>query len=355
MTDCPAHIIDRDMSTSSARPKTKLWLDVDTGIDDSFALLYAAASPEAELIGVSCVAGNVPVEEVTVNTAAVLDLAGLNRVEVARGADRPIERPLVTTPETHGPSGTGYSILKAPPGRISERDGVDLIVEKVRNHPGELTLVAVGPLTNIALALDQEPDLLEMLGRLVIMGGCFTVTGNTAPRAEWNIHVDPEAARKVMAAAGKGTRNLPLFVPLDVTEQVLLRPDHVARIAESAGRPLRSAQPLHADEGNPLLDFMADALRFYMEFHFGYDGIYGAFMHDPFAVAAALDPTLVETVETTVDVETKGELTTAETVADLRNAWGRPPNAAIALQGRTDLFLDRLVTRLGALARADLL
>ncbi|MXY77232.1 MAG: nucleoside hydrolase [Acidimicrobiia bacterium] len=327
---------------------TPILLDVDTGIDDALALLYAVASTEARLVGVSCAAGNVSLDEVTTNTAAVLDLAGHPEVEVAPGCAGPVQRPLMTTPETHGPTGTGYGTLEAAPDRISGRSGIDLIVDSARAEPGEITLVALGPLTNVAVALRREPRLLYLLKRLVIMGGCFTVAGNTAHRTEWNMHVDPEAAKEVFAAAGRGPRSLPLVMPLDVTEQARLLPHHVARIAEAAGASMESLRPLVSD-AHPLLSFIADALRFYMEFHDRYDGFYGAFVHDPFAVAAALDPCLVSTADTTVDVETSGELTTGETVADFRRAWGREPNAAVALDGRADLFLERLVTRIAGL------
>ena len=324
-------------------------VDVDTGIDDALALLYAAASAGARLVGASCVAGNVSLDEVTANTAAVLDLAGRPDVEVAAGCAGPVERPLLITPETHGPTGTGHERLEAAPDRISGRSGVDLIVDRARSEPGEIVLVALGPLTNVAVALRREPRLLFLLKRLVIMGGCFTVAGNTAPRTEWNMHVDPEAAKEVFTAAGRGARRLPLVMPLDVTEQARLLPHHVARMAELAGTSMESLQPL-LSKPHPLMSFITDALRFYMEFHDRYDGFYGAFVHDPFAVASAIDPSLVTVVETTVDVETSGELTTGETVADFRNSWGREPNAAIALDGRADVFLERLVVRIGTLA-----
>lgn len=326
-----------------------LLLNVDTGIDDSLALLYAVASPEVDLLGVSCVAGNVSLEEVVTNTAGVLDLAGRSDVEVAAGCARPITRPLVTTPETHGPTGTGHYALASSPDRISGRSGIDLVVDTARDRPGEVTLAALGPLTNVARALDREPGLLALLRRLVIMGGCFGVAGNTAPRTEWNMHVDPEAARAVFAAARRGFPNPPLVMPLDVTEHARLLPHHVARMAERAGASMLSLDPL-VSEAHPLMSFVTDALRFYMDFHQRYDGFYGAFVHDPFAVAAALDPSLVEAVETTVDIETAGELTTGETVADFRNAWGGSTNAAVAMEGRADVFLERLVMRIGDLA-----
>ncbi len=326
-------------------------LDVDTGIDDSLALLYAIASREVDLLGVSCVAGNVGLAEVAANTVGVLDLVGRSDVEVGLGCDRPISRPLVITPETHGPTGIGYSVFLPRPDRLSSRSGIDLVIDTARDRPGEVTLVALGPLTNVAVALEREPRLLSMLRRLVIMGGCFRVAGNTAPRTEWNMHVDPEAAKAVFAAARRDARRPPLVMPLDVTEQARLLPHHVERMARLAGTSLESLEPL-VSRPQPVMSFVADALRFYMEFHQRYDGFYGAFVHDPFAVAAGLDQSLVEVVDTTVDVETAGELTTGETVADFRNSWGGRPGAAVAVAGQTDVFLERLVVRIGELARS---
>ncbi len=325
-------------------------LDVDTGIDDALALLYAVACPEIDLRGVSCVAGNVPVDDVVRNTISVLDMAGRSDIEVCRGAGEPIARPLVTTPETHGPNGVGYALTTADPGRVSARSGPELIVDTVMGDPHNVTLVTLGPLTNLALALERVPKLLDHVRRLVVMGGCFSVAGNTAPRTEWNIHVDPEAARAVFEVVGRGSAGLPLILPLDVTEHARLEPHHVMRIARPAGDPLLSENPLTASGKNPVVAFLAEALRFYMDFHQRFDGFYGAFIHDPFAVAAAVDPTLVRVVETTVDIETEGRLTTGETVADLRNAWDRPANAAVALQGYADAFLRRFVSRLAVLA-----
>src|SRR5512141_3339712 len=137
--------------------RTPLILDVDTGIDDSLALLYAAASPDAELVAVTCVSGNIEARQVAVNTRAILELAGRGDVEVAIGREVPLVRPLQTTPETHGPQGLGHAELPPPSRPLSERHAVDLIVEEARRRPGEIMLVTLGPLTNLALALEREP------------------------------------------------------------------------------------------------------------------------------------------------------------------------------------------------------
>ncbi len=332
-----------------------LLLDVDTGIDDSLALLYACASPEAELVGVTCCSGNVEAQQVVENTLAVLELAGRGDVEVALGREVPLVRPLETTPETHGPRGIGYATL--PPARrpVSDRHGVDLLIEQVRGRPGEITLVTLGPLTNLALALQREPALPGLLGSWVMMGGSFRSPGNTAPTTEWNMHVDPEAARLCFDAWGAAVADgvaRPLALGLDVTERAKLTPEHMTALARRAGSQPREG----ADEadgsiaGNPVVRFLADSLRFYMEFHSRYDGFYGAFVHDPFAVAVALDRSLVRTEALTVDMELAGTLTTGETVADWRRTWGRPPNVDVAVEGDAARFLDLFVERVGGLA-----
>jgi len=335
-------------------------LDVDTGIDDSLALLYACASPEMELVAVTCTAGNVDARQVAENTRAVLELAGRPDVEVALGRETPLVRALVTTPETHGPKGLGYATL--PPTRtpLAARHGADVIVEEARRRPGRLTVVCVAPLTNLAVAAERDPDLPLLVGRLVIMGGSFRTPGNTAPTTEWNASVDPDAVRAVYAAFGapevqaaraaRGLPPRPIALGLDVTERAKLVPAHLERLAARAGCAPDGARPDGSVNG--VVRFVADALRFYMEFHSRYDGFYGAFIHDPFALAAALDPSLVRTEPVPADVELDGTLTTGETVADWRRAWGRPETLDVGVEADAETFFARLVERVGALAAA---
>jgi purine nucleosidase len=340
-------------------------LEVDTGIDDSLALLYTVASPEADLVAVTCVSGNVEARQVATNTLAVLELAGRTDVEVAVGREVPLERPLETTPETHGPHGIGYAELPAPTRPVSDRHGVDVIVDEVRRRPGEITLVTLGPLTNLAVAIEREPALPRLLRGYVLMGGAFGAPGNTTPTTEWNLHCDPEAARLVFRAWGDAVvadRSIarPLALGLDVTERARILPEHVVRLAQRAGSTpddataLASADdplaPTRSVASNPVIRFVADALRFYFEFHRAYDGFYGAFIHDPLAVAAALDRGLVTTEPLYVDVETRGELTTGMTVADRRHLTGRAPNLDVATTADVDTFHERLIERVGGLA-----
>jgi purine nucleosidase len=345
--------------------RARLILDVDTGIDDSLALLYAAASPEADLVAVTCVAGNVEGDQVARNTLAVLELAGRDDIEVALGRERPLLRPLLTTPETHGPRGIGDADLPEARRPLSERHAVDVLLEATRREPGAIHLATLGPLSNLAVAVLREPDLPTRLASLTIMGGAFGVSGNTTPTTEWNLHGDPDAARIVFRAwaaaiAAEPSTPRPLVLGLDVTERARIGTDEVVRLARRAGsRPDDSLalargedpmRPEHSVASVPIVRFVADALRFYFEFHERYDGFYGAFIHDPLAVAAALDRSLVRGQPTFVEVETHGSVSTGLTIADLRGLSGRPANADVARSADIPTFLDRLVERVGGLA-----
>lgn len=342
-----------------------LILDVDTGIDDSLALLYAAASPEADLIAVTCVSGNIDAQQVGINTRAILELAGREDVEVAMGREVPLQRALETTPETHGSQGLGHAELPPPRSPLSDRHAVDLILEEARRRPGEITLITLGPLTNLAIAVLREPALPRLLKGYALMGGAFGASGNTTPTTEWNIHCDPEAAQIVFRAwaaaiAGDPTIPRPLALGLNVTERARIGTDEIVRLARRAGstpddslalaRGEDPMLPIHSVASNPIVRYVADALRFYFEFHAQYDGFYGAFIHDPLAVAATLDRALVTTQALHVDVETRGEITTGMTVADPRRLLGRPPNADVVTDADIPEFLDRLIERVGGLA-----
>ena len=351
---------------TEATIRTPILIDCDTGIDDSLALLYAVASPDCEVVAVTCTGGNVDARQVGENTRAVLELAGRPDVEVAMGRETPLARALVTTPETHGPRGIGYAELPAPKMPLSQRYGPDVIVQEARRRPGEVMLVTLAPLTNVAIALIREPGLPRLLRRVVIMGGSYRSPGNTAPTTEWNVSVDPESARIVFEAFGSGAGrgpgggpdsaaeglaarpNRPTALGLDVTEQARMLPEHLVELAARAGcEPDGRRSDGSVD---PIVRYLADALRFYMEFHSRYDGFYGAFIHDPLALAAALDPTLIRTEPLTVDVELGGRLTTGETVADWRRVWGRPPNVDVAVAADAARFMAQFIERVGSLA-----
>jgi purine nucleosidase len=342
----------------------QLILDVDTGIDDALALLYACGSADADLAAVTCLSGNAALDDTERNTRAVLELAGRSDVEVARGRPTPLLRPLEITPETHGPHGIGYAELPEPATPPSARFAPELIVEEARRRPGELTLVTLGPLTNLAIAVLVEPALPRLLRRWVCMGGAFRVPGNTTPASEWNVHCDPDAARIALRAWGAAVDADPttpraLLLGLDVTERARITTDDVVALARRAGsRPDDTLDPGRAQgaperrsvASNPVIRFLADALRFYFEFHARYDGFYGAFVHDPLVVAAALDETLVTTEAVAVDVDAAGGPGDGQTIADWRRLTRRTPNADVALTVDAAEFGRRLVERVGALA-----
>ncbi|MCX4091537.1 nucleoside hydrolase [Nocardia sp. alder85J] len=338
--------------------RQKIILDVDTGIDDSLALLYLLADDDAEVVGIASTAGNVPAPQVAANNLALLDLCRAPGIEVTLGAETPLAIPLRTTEDTHGPQGIGYA--EFPPSRrpLSPRTAARMWVDLVREHPGEIIGLCTGPLTNLALALRIEPQLPLLLKRLVVMGGAFNHPGNTTPTNEWNVHVDPEAWKEVFDAFGAAHAHpRPLVCALDVTETIEMFPAHLTRLADVA-ESLPAAEVSETDSpgarskaSNPIVRFLTDAIRFYFEFHQQYDQGYLAHMHDPFAAALALDPGLAVTRPATVDVELTGTLTRATTVADWAGMWGREPNADIVIGTDPAVFFERLITRVGEFAR----
>lgn len=316
-------------------------VDVDTGIDDALALLYACASPEVDLIAVTCVSGNVHVDHAARNSMAMLDLGGRGDVEVARGEETPLRRSLAFYEYVHGPSGLGNAEVSELSRPLSKRHAADLIIERVAERPGEITLVTLGPMTNLALAIEREPSLPGLLRGLVLMGGAYRSPGNVSPVAEANISVDPDAARRVFAAFGaSATAARPVAVGLDVTEQVLLTPEHLDAICG-------------ANDGSPLATFLRDAVPYYFAYYAKVRGLEGAAMHDPLALAAAVDPGLLRTTPVAVEIEVDGTYTTGQTVADWRGVWEREPNVDVAVEVDAGAFLSRFVERLSGLVAAS--
>lgn len=307
-----------------------IFVDVDTGVDDALALVYLLASPEAELVGIASTGGNVGVDQVCQNNLALLDLCRAPDIPVAKGAGQPLSCPMCPPGKAHGPNGLGYAALPLSDRRLVGYDAATAWVRAARSYPGELIGVATGPLTNLALALRAEPELPTLLRRLVIMGGAYDYRGNTNPVAEWNIHVDPEAAAEVFAG---WTEPRPILCGLDLTQHIAMTPEHLERLGTTA-----------------LTQFIDDAMRFYFEAHRDAGYGYLAHLHDPLAAAVALDPELVTVREATVDVELAGTLTRGMTVTDWSGRWGRKPNALIGVDVDPDVFFDRFIDRVGAFA-----
>jgi len=298
-------------------------IDCDAGVDDALALILAFRSPELSVKAITTVAGNVEVRKCTRNVYRILDLLQVKeRPEVAEGARRPLKAPLLVASEVHGTDGLGGVSAKLPSvGKIKPGEAVETILQFCRRYGKRLTIVAVGPLTNLALALKADRQVLLGAGRIVSMGGAFHVPGNTGPVAEFNYYVDPDAAHAVLTSGVPVT-----VVPLDVTHQV------VVMRSEMEYRARRRA----SNVAQTVLDFTRD----YMLYHRETQGFNGGYLHDPLAVGVAIDPTLVRTRKAHVDVEAAGMYTRGMTVADFRKPAPRSEcTVDVAVKVDRDRFL----------------
>ena len=323
---------------SMSQQTEHLVIDVDTGIDDALALLYACAEPNAHVLGVSTVVGNVSLETASRNTRAVLALAGRSDIPVWPGAATPLSNFAADARAVHGETGLGYAVLPelSEPGHSAH--AVDGIIGAAHAHAGRLILVATGPLTNIALAVMREPELPRLLKRFVIMGGAYREPGNVTPCAEFNIWHDPEAARIVFRAFGGPGGTPVVAIGLDVTHKTTVNPADLAALqTRSAGKARAAA----------LSRFIDDVSRHYFERMEKRRGKRILIMHDPLALAVALDPTLVATRQVAVDVETAGRLTTGATIVDWRGDWARLANTEVAVSVDAErfrkMFFDAMV------------
>lgn len=331
-----------------------VFADVDTGVDDALALLYLLASPDAELVGIASTGGNVGVQQVCENNLGLLELCRVTGIPVSKGAGETLTGPMRVPSKVHGPRGLGYAELPPTELRLTDHDAATAWVRAAHAFPGELVGVATGPLTNLALALRGEPALPRLLRRLVIMGGSYDHRGNTTAVAEWNVSVDPEAAAEVLAAWAGESGRLPVLCGLDLTRNIAMTPDHLARLAGTAGSStavlsLDDVRGTRSTASNPLIRVIEDAMRFYLEAYHDNGHGYRAHLHDPLAAAAALDPWLVTTRPATVEIELTGRLTRGMTVTD----WSerREPNALVGVDVNAATFFDRFIDRVGAFAR----
>ena len=340
-----------------------VFADVDTGVDDAMALVYLLASSDADLVGIASTGGNVAVDQVCRNNLGLLELCQAGAIPVSRGADQPLSTALRTAEDTHGPAGLGYAELPVHRSELTDYDAAEAWVRAAHALPGELIGLVTGPLTNLALAVRDEPNLPSLLRRLVIMGGSFDYRGNTTPVAEWNISVDPEAAAEVFDAWGRAAdakaiqaHQLPIVCGLNLTENIMLTPNILSRLAGAAGSTTTAmsvldSRGMRSRADNSVIRALEDAMRFYFEFHFDQGEGFLAHLHDPLAAAVALDPGLVRTRETTVDVELTGTLTRGMTIADWSRRWGRESNAHVGIEVDPAAFFDRFIERVGPFAR----
>jgi purine nucleosidase len=297
-------------------------LDVDTGIDDALAIAYALNSPELEVIGLTTCFGNGPIEYTTRNTLVVLEKLG-KIVPVYSGADKPLSRPTKEFPtHVHGEDGLGNRVEKAPVMEAESEGAVDYIINQVKQRPHEITIIAVGPLTNLALAVQKEPEIVSLVKEVVIMGGAVFVKGNVTPYSEANVITDPEAAECVFSSG------LPVtVVGLDVTMQTLL-PNVV----------LADWRALGTDVSN----FFADMTSFYMQaYETFHPGIGGCALHDPLAVGVVIDPSFVKRENWNVKVVLKGE-DVGRTIAHSEGE----PKIQVCTKVEAENFLNHFLGRL---------
>ena len=311
-------------------PQHHIILDCDPGQDDAVAILLALASPEEiELIAITTVAGNVPLAKTTANAQRILALTGRNEVPVHAGCARPILRPLETAEYVHGETGLNGAVLPEPPVPIAEGHAVDVIVAEIMARPeGTVTLCPIGPLTNVALAIVKEPAIVPRLKSIVLMGGAMEL-GNVTASAEFNIFVDPHAARVVFECGAPI-----VMLGLDVTHKALVTDQRLERI-KAVGTPVAAACA-------GLLDFFNryDKERYHIP---------GAPLHDPCVIAYLLRPELFRGQERRVEIETEGTHTSGRTVVDWWQRSARPPNALVITDIDDDGFFALLTERLARL------
>ena len=328
------------LAQANTQTPQRVIIDTDPGVDDAFAILLALNSPELKVEALTVVPGNVDGRQGLENALKIVSLAGRCDVMVAGGAQHPLNQKLITAQYWHGPNGLAGVELPASKCKADSRFGPDLIIELVHKYPHEITLIPVGPLTNIALAVSKDPSIVPLVKNIVIMGGSIT-GGNVNGAAEANIYNDPEAASIVFNAGWMVT-----MIGSDVGERTLITRKYLADL-----------QALHGPES----DFIAKLADFYLT-RSEKSGYQGAAMYDPLAVATVIDPTLVTLKDMHVDVETKGEFTRGETVANRMGSDERnvlhgdhyeiegvielKPNARVCLASDADRFLQLFISRI---------
>ncbi|TBL80167.1 nucleoside hydrolase [Paenibacillus thalictri] len=304
----------------------KVILDVDTGVDDALGILLAIRSGELDILGITTVNGNVSLEQATVNTCKILQLAGAEHIPVVKGADRPMIRSTYFEHRIHGKDGLGGALKDMPVNKqVEDGHAVDFIIDQVRRYPGEVTLVMTAPLTNLAIAIMKYPELVRQVKEVVVMGGVVRDFGNVTPTAEYNIYVDPEAAKLVFKA---GFSPLTL-VGLDVTRKALLTEEHIASLGDS-----------------PLAHYVKESTADYMQRYYERNGVRACALHDPLAVGVALNRELVTAKPYYVDVETRSELCDGQTVCDFQNRLSQAANVHVCLEVAADEFLRLFIRAL---------
>ncbi len=307
--------------------KKKIIIDTDPGQDDAVALLLALASKELEILGITCVAGNVPLSLTSENARKILELTRYTEIPVFAGADRPIKRTLVTAEHVHGKTGIDGPVLEKPKIKLQSKEAIEFIIETILSYPkDEITLCTLGPLTNIGLAFQREPRIKTLIKEIIMMGGGFFEGGNITPAAEFNIYVDPEAAAEVLVSG------IPItMLPLDVTHRALTsrsRIESFRKIGNKAG--IATAE---------MLDFFE---RFDVEKY----GSEGGPLHDPNVIAYLLRPEFYEGKYVNVEIEVGSDLTRGMTVVDWWNVTTRKKNVYYIDKVKDEEFFNFLIERI---------
>ncbi len=307
--------------------KKKIIIDTDPGQDDAVALLLALASKELEILGITCVAGNVPLSLTSENARKVLELTRYTEIPVFAGADRPIKRKLVTAEHVHGKTGIDGPLLEKPKIKLQSKEAIQFIIETILSYPkDEITLCTLGPLTNIGLAFQREPRVKNLIKEIIMMGGGFFEGGNITPAAEFNIYVDPEAAAEVL---GSG---IPItMLPLDVTHKAL-----TSRSRIEAFRKI----------GNRAGIATAEMLDFFERFDVEKYGSQGGPLHDPNVIAYLLRPEFYEGKYVNVEIELGSDLTRGMTVVDWWNVTTRKKNVYYVDRVKDEEFFNFLIQRI---------
>jgi len=301
----------------------KIILDCDPGHDDAIAILLAAHHPDIDLLAITTVAGNQSLDKTTLNALKVCSLANIRDVPVARGMDRPLVRPARHAANIHGESGMDGPDIPEPNIEPVAQHGVDLLIDLLMNSDGDITIVPTGPLTNIATAIRREPAILPRIKAISLMGGAIGV-GNRMPGAEFNIWADPEAAAIVFECGRPLTMS-----PLEVTHQALATGEVLDRL-RAANRPVAS--------------FAADLLIFFGGTYRKVFGFPAPPVHDPCAVAAVIDPDILQAHTIHVEIETEGEWTSGRTVCDIYGVLGKEPNVRVGYALDVTRFWEMLIS-----------
>ncbi|PCK18797.1 nucleoside hydrolase [Bacillus pumilus] len=301
----------------------KLILDVDTGIDDAIGILLAVKSKQFDMLGITTVCGNVPVDAATLNTCKVLELVKADEIPVIKGAATPLLRAPHYEHRVHGEDGIGGALKDVQPKKTADAGfAPDFIIEQVLQYSQQVTIVLTGPLTNLALAVKKCPELIHHVKEVIFMGGVVKGQGNVTPVAEFNTYADPEAAKVVLEAGFPSLTQ----VGLDVTRQVLLTDERIDAI-----------------QNETLASYIRESTSIYRQRYFERNGVWACAMHDPLAVSLAIEKRLVNTQPFHVEVETKSEFCDGQMICDFQHQWEKEHNVQVCIDVDAEAFFELLI------------